>query len=44
VTNYPEFYPERQSIQKKGGENVLGQVSALLQDHAYKFEPAPQRG
>jgi hypothetical protein len=32
----PEFYPERQTIQKK--ENVLGQVSALLEDHAHKFE------
>jgi hypothetical protein len=39
----PEFYPERQSIQKKGGDNVLGQVSSLLQDHAYKFEPATQK-
>jgi hypothetical protein len=40
----PDFYPERQIIQKKTGDNVLGQVSALLQDHAYKFEPATQRG
>jgi len=37
----PEFYPERQIIQKKGtGDSVLGQVSNLLQDHAHKFEPA----
>jgi hypothetical protein len=39
----PDFYPERQTIQKKTGENVLSQVSSLLQDHAYKFEPASAR-
>lgn len=40
----PEFYPERQIIKKKPtGDDVLGQVSNLLQDYAYKFEPAPQR-
>lgn len=37
----PEFYPERQTLQKKGkGDSVLGQVSNLLEDHAHKFEPA----
>jgi hypothetical protein len=40
----PEFYPERQTIQKKGGDSVLNQVSSLLQDHAHKFEPAEQKG
>lgn len=40
----PEFYPERQIIRKKAsGDDVLGQVSNLLQDYAHKFEPAPQR-
>lgn len=39
----PDFYPERQSIKKKPtGDDVLGQVSNLLQDYAHKFEPAPQ--
>jgi hypothetical protein len=36
----PDFYPERHTIQKKGGDSVLNQVSSLLQDHAHKFEPA----
>jgi hypothetical protein len=36
----PDFYPDRQTIQKKTGDNVLSQVSSLLQDHAHKFEPA----
>ncbi|WP_008312500.1 late competence development ComFB family protein [Leptolyngbya sp. PCC 6406] len=35
--NQPEFYPERQTIRK--GDDVLGQVSSLLKDHAFKFEP-----
>lgn len=40
----PDFYPERQTIQKKlAGDSVLGQVSNLLQDHAHKFEPATNR-
>lgn len=34
----PDFYPDRQNLQKKN--TVLDQVSSLLQDHAYKFEPA----
>ncbi|MEB3290272.1 MAG: late competence development ComFB family protein [Leptolyngbya sp.] len=34
----PEFFPERQIIQKKTDDSVLNQVSSLLQDHAYKFE------
>ena len=41
--NQPDFYPERQSIRKPaGGENVLGQVSELLQDYAHKFAPETQ--
>ncbi|NJL48866.1 MAG: late competence development ComFB family protein [Leptolyngbyaceae cyanobacterium SM2_5_2] len=40
----PDFYPERQTIQKKAGDSVLTQVSSLLQDHAYKFEPVAQKG
>ncbi|HEY9735389.1 MAG TPA: late competence development ComFB family protein [Trichocoleus sp.] len=41
--NRPDFYPERQSLKKKPtGDDVLGQVSTLLQDYAHKFEPAPQ--
>jgi len=36
----PDFYPDRQTIQQKPMDKVLGQVSALLQDHAHKFEPA----
>jgi hypothetical protein len=40
--NQPEFYPERQSLRKQGKENVLGQVSDLLQDYAHKFTPETQ--
>ena len=36
----PDFYPERQTIQKKADDSVLNQVSALLHDHAHKFETA----
>jgi hypothetical protein len=32
----PDYYPERQAI--KGEQDVLGQVSSLLQDYASKFE------
>ncbi|MBD0334869.1 MAG: late competence development ComFB family protein [Cyanobacteria bacterium Co-bin13] len=39
----PDFYPGRQSLRKKPtGDDVLGQVSSLLQDYAHKFEPAHQ--
>lgn len=41
--NQPDFYPERHSIRKPtGGENVLGQVSEVLQDYAHKFAPETQ--
>ncbi|HEY9877155.1 MAG TPA: late competence development ComFB family protein [Leptolyngbyaceae cyanobacterium] len=41
----PDFYPERQTIKKKQeGDDVLTQVSALLQDYAHKFEPAGTPG
>ena len=36
--NQPEFYPERQTLGGKG-DDVLGQVSSLLKEHAFKFEP-----
>jgi hypothetical protein len=36
----PDFYPDRQNLQKKN--TVLDQVTSLLQDHAHKFEPASQ--
>lgn len=35
--NQPEFFPERQTLRK--GDDVLGQVSSLLKEHAFKFEP-----
>ncbi len=34
----PEFFPERQAIHKGKGDDVLDQVSALLQTYAHKFE------
>jgi hypothetical protein len=37
----PEFFPERQAITKKEGDEVLTQVSALLKTHAYKYEAKP---
>ncbi|HIK44295.1 MAG TPA: late competence development ComFB family protein [Leptolyngbyaceae cyanobacterium M65_K2018_010] len=40
----PDFYPERQGIQRKSSDSVVNQVSALLQDHAYKFETVAQQG
>lgn len=41
----PDFYPERQIIKKKAvSDEVLGQVSSLLQDYAHKFEPATAPG
>jgi Late competence development protein ComFB len=36
--NRPEFYPERQILGKNSGDDVLGQVSTLLQAYAHKFE------
>ena len=37
--NRPDFFPERHTIKKSSGDDVLGQVSSLLKDHAHKFEP-----
>ncbi|NJN58270.1 MAG: late competence development ComFB family protein [Leptolyngbyaceae cyanobacterium SL_5_9] len=34
----PEFFPERQVLGKNAGDEVLTQVSALLQSYAPKFE------
>lgn len=34
----PEFYPERQAIGKNSGDEILTQVSSLLQSYAPKFE------
>ncbi len=36
--NQPEFFPERQVINKGAGSDVLGQVSALLKAYAPGFE------
>ncbi|MEO1095582.1 MAG: late competence development ComFB family protein [Cyanobacteria bacterium J06638_28] len=37
--NQPEFFPERQTLRKPvAADDVLGQVSNLLQDYAHKFE------
>ncbi len=38
----PEFYPERQVLGKNAGDEVVTQVSALLQAYAYKFEARPE--
>lgn len=35
----PEFFPERQALGKSSGEEVLKQVSTLLQAYAPNFEP-----
>jgi hypothetical protein len=44
----PEFFPERQVLGKNAGDEVLTQVSALLQTYAPKFEagstPSGDRG
>jgi hypothetical protein len=37
--NTPDFFPERQALNKTTGNEVLTQVSALLQTHAANFEP-----
>lgn len=39
----PEFFPERQVIGQEGKKDeILGQVSSLLQAYAYKFEVQPE--
>ena len=41
ITRYldrPEFFPERQAIGKSSGDDVLKQVSSLLQSYAPNFE------
>jgi hypothetical protein len=40
--NQPAFYPERQTLRKPASDDVLGQVSNLLQDYAHKFTPETQ--
>ena len=40
--NQPEFYPERHSFGKQGGDDVLGQVSNVLKEYAHKFTPEVQ--
>ncbi|MEB3232938.1 MAG: late competence development ComFB family protein [Leptolyngbyaceae bacterium] len=40
--NRPDFFPERRAIAHKAkGDEVLGQVSSILQTYAHKYEPAP---
>lgn len=34
----PDFFPERHAIQKGSQDEVLGQVSSILQTYAHKFE------
>lgn len=34
----PDFFPERQVLGKNSGDEILGQVSSLLQSYAPKFE------
>ncbi len=41
--DHPEFFPERQALNKKSGDEVLNQVSSLLQAYAPSFEPQPTR-
>lgn len=40
----PEFFPERQVLGKNAGDEVLTQVSALLQTYAPKFEAGSKPG
>lgn len=40
----PEFFPERQALGKSGSDDVLSQVSTLLQAYAYKFDEDQQTG
>lgn len=37
----PEFFPERQALGKNSGDEILTQVSSLLQAYAPSFEPQP---
>ena len=39
--NRPEFFPERQAIAKPTGDEVVKQVSTLLQAYAPQFEAQP---
>ncbi|WP_016949581.1 late competence development ComFB family protein [Anabaena sp. PCC 7108] len=38
----PKFFPERQALSKNTGNEVLHQVSSLLQVHAHNFEQKSQ--
>jgi hypothetical protein len=38
----PEFFPERQALGKSSGNEILTQVSNLLQVYAPSFEPSPK--
>lgn len=40
----PDFFPERQILGKNAGDEVLTQVSALLQTYAPKFESRAKHG
>lgn len=40
--SHPDFYPERHTIRKPATDDILGQVSNLLNDYAEKFETATQ--
>jgi len=40
----PDFFPERQVLGKNAGDEVLTQVSALLQTYAPKFEAGSKSG
>jgi GGDEF domain-containing protein len=45
ITRYldrPEFFPERQALGKSTGNEVLRQVSSLLQAYAPNFEQKPE--
>ncbi|MGF1499569.1 MAG: late competence development ComFB family protein [Elainellaceae cyanobacterium] len=39
----PDFFPERQALRKKQGDEVLNQVGTLLQAYAHKFEVDSQQ-
>jgi hypothetical protein len=36
--NRPDFFPDRQTIKRSGGDGFLGQMNELLKDYAHKFE------
>jgi Late competence development protein ComFB len=38
----PDFFPDRQILGKSVGDEVLNQVSSLLDSYAHKFEAQPQ--